>query len=128
MGSALVVMGLMPQLRAADESRGIITGTVSNAATGQNLEGAIVRLTGSPILAAARRDGTYTLRNVPSGTHELVATYTGLEQATASVTVAPGRTAQRDLALTAEIYRLAPVTVSSVREGDALATRLSSYE
>lgn len=102
---------------------GTITGRISNAATGVNLEGAIVVVEGSTTTARSERDGTYRLELSP-GSHTLTVSYTGLDAQNLSLTVAAGETVRRDIGLTANIYKLDKFTVAGEREGNALAITL----
>ena len=107
--------------RAAEA--GTITGSVSNAATSNYLQGAVIRLEGTAFETVTERGGTYRLE-VPSGTYVLVATYTGLDTLRIPVAVTQGATVRHDLPLTAAIYRMNPYTVTGEREGNALALTL----
>ncbi|MEN9813393.1 MAG: CarboxypepD reg-like domain, partial [Verrucomicrobiota bacterium] len=57
---------------------GTVSGVVSNAATGNLLPGASVRLPVLGLSARADDTGRYVLQEVAAGEHELVATYAGL--------------------------------------------------
>ena len=102
---------------------GVITGQVSNRATLAHLEGAVVALEGTVYVTRSGRDGTYQF-DVPPANYTLTVSYTGLDRQTLPVTVQGGATVRQDVALTAEIYRLTPFTVSGEREGNALALTL----
>lgn len=108
---------------AQSQPTGSIAGQVSNQATGAYLQGAIITVEGTGYSASTERDGSYRLA-VPPGTHTLVASYTGLDDQRATVTIPPDGTMTRDFALTAEIYRLNAFVVASEREGNALAVTL----
>src|SRR5215212_234764 len=68
--------GLMTGSASAQE---ILTGTVTNSATGQNLEGARVVLKGTAREAVTDSQGVYRFDNVPAGNAVLVVSYTGLD-------------------------------------------------
>ena len=72
------------------QSAGSITGRASNAGTRQYLED--VELTLSPLgqTALTGRDGRYVFRNVPPGTYQISAVYSGLQPETTRVTVPAG--------------------------------------
>lgn len=99
---------------------GLITGTVSNQATGDLLPGATLSIEGTAINGASERDGAFSLP-VPAGTHTLVVSYAGLDAVKLTVSVPPGATVTRDVQLTSSVYRLEKFSVTSVREGSALA-------
>ena len=109
---------------SARAAEAVVTGSVSNAATGNLLEGARVEV---PALGrAAFTDGTgrYVLTGLPAGDHALVVTYLGLDAARASVTAAAGARVERNFDLTTAIYRLDAFKVTGEREGDAAALTL----
>ena len=108
-----------PLAHAADA--GVIAGTVSNAATGNLLEGARVQVPALGRTALADETGRYVLSGLPAGTHELVVTYIGLDSARSQVVVGEGRRAERNFDLTTAIYKMDAFKVTGAREGDAVA-------
>ena len=104
---------------------GVITGVVSNQATGDLLAGARVRVEGAAAETESERDGSFTLP-APGGMVTLVVSYAGLETARRMVEVPPGAPARADFALTSAVYRLEKFTVSGLREGQALAIQRQS--
>ena len=104
---------------AAASAEGTLTGTVSNAVTGNLLEGARVEVPALGVSALADKTGRYVLAGLPAGAHEVVASYTGLDSARASVTVSAGQRAVRDFDLSAGVYRLDSFVVAGAREGSA---------
>jgi TonB-dependent receptor len=111
-----------PPTAAAGTTRArLVTGRVSNAATGALLEGARVEVPGTGQVVHTDAEGRYAIA-VAAGEATLVFSYTGLEPARVELRPADGDAAVRHVALTAEIYRLQPFTVEGEREGSALAT------
>ena len=104
--------------RAAD---GTITGSVSNSATRNQLQGARVEVAALGLSVLTDNTGRYVLAGVPAGTHEVSISYIGLDPATARVVVGAGQRAVRDFELSSGIYRLDAFKVTGEREGDALA-------
>src|SRR5688572_13383870 len=104
--------------RGADT--GTLTGTVSNAATSNSLEGARVELPKLGLSALTDNTGRFVLA-VPAGVHEVVVSYIGLDASRTQVSVAAGQRTVRDFELTAGIYTLEAFKVTGEREGDALA-------
>ncbi len=117
---AFLSLPLVLSTRAADAG-GTLTGNVSNAATGNLLEGARVEVPALGLSALTDQTGRYLLTGVPAGTHELVATYLGLDAVRATVAVAAGATAARNFDLTTAIYKLEAFKVTGEREGNAAA-------
>ncbi|MFM9954806.1 MAG: carboxypeptidase regulatory-like domain-containing protein, partial [Opitutaceae bacterium] len=105
--------------RAAEA--GAVSGTVSNATTGNLLEGVLVKLSGSGLTAFTDNTGRFVLTGVPVGTHELVATYIGLDPVRSEITLRVGERAIRNFELTSGIYRLQEFRVTGEREGGAAA-------
>src|ERR1043165_5093703 len=64
-----------PPLLAAD---GVISGTVSNAATRNLLAGARVEVVGLGLPALTDESGRFVLNGLPAGTHEVMVSYIGL--------------------------------------------------
>jgi len=114
-----------PAIAAAPgaEATSVLLGRVSNAATGNYLQGAVVRLEGTTYETLTERGGGFELR-VPAGEYSLAVSYTGLDVQRATVTVPRGAQVRKDVALTADIYRMNPFTVTGEREGNALAITL----
>ena len=119
--AALLVLWLtLAPLRAADAT-GTITGNVSNAATGNLLEGARVEIPAAGLVALTDLTGRYVFSGVPAGPHEVVVRYTGLDPTRASVVVAAGGRLARNFDLTTGIYQLDAFKVTGEREGGAVA-------
>ena len=114
----LLAAALLPALPAF---AGTVTGTISNAATRNLLEGARVEVPRLGLSALTDATGRYVLVDIPDGTHELVASYLGLDPARGTVTVTGPAATTRSFDLTAAIYRLDTFTVTGEREGNAAA-------
>jgi hypothetical protein len=76
---------------AAAADPGTLTGTVSNTATGNLLEGAKVEIPSLGRSTLVDHTGSYLLTDVPAGTHELVVSYIGLDTVRRTVSVAASR-------------------------------------
>jgi TonB-dependent receptor len=120
--AVLALSGSGSVARAAES--GVVFGTVSNAVTGNLLEGAKVTVPALGLTAFTDETGLYTLASVPSGTHELVVSYIGLDPARATVTVVAGQRATRNFDLSTGIYVLQEFRVTGEREGGAAALTL----
>ena len=113
-----ILGALAPTVFAAT---GSISGNVGNAGTGRLLEGAKVELPKLGLSTLTDQTGRFSLREVPAGSHEIVATYLGLDPLAATVVVASGGRATRDFDLTTGVYKLTAFTVTGEREGNAAA-------
>ena len=105
----------------AQTPTGSISGVVSNAGTGDLLEGVRVSLSALGLATLSDATGRYVLTPVPAGNHEITASYTGLDAQRLAVAVGSGQRATRDIALTSGVYRLDAFTVAGEREGGAAA-------
>jgi TonB-dependent receptor len=108
---------LAPVTRAADT--GTVSGSVSNAATRNLLEGATVAIPSLNRSILTDSTGRYVLTGLPAGAHELVVSYIGLDTNRLTVAVAPGERLTRDFDLTSGIYKLEAFKVTGEREGNA---------
>ncbi|MDO8540029.1 MAG: TonB-dependent receptor [Opitutaceae bacterium] len=98
-----------------------ITGTVSNTATGQYLEGAEVTVSPGNMSVLTTRTGSYALPNLAPGRYSVTATYSGLDAKTIEVNVTAGGTTTQDIELSSGVYQLDKFVVEGEREGNALA-------
>ncbi|MDO8542363.1 MAG: TonB-dependent receptor [Opitutaceae bacterium] len=115
--AALSASLVYSDVRAADA--GVITGNVSNAQTGNHLEGVRIEIPALKQSTLTDNTGRYVISNVPAGRHEIVATYIGLDPVRAEVSVSNGQRAVRDFDLTSRIYQLDAFKVTGEREGNA---------
>jgi iron complex outermembrane recepter protein len=118
---AAVVLASMTLPASHAAEAGIVTGSVSNTATGNLLEGARVEVPQLGLSALTDSTGRYVLTSVPAGMHEVVVTYIGLDPARTQVTVTAGQRAVRNFDLTTGIYQLDAFKVTGEREGGAAA-------
>ncbi len=98
---------------------GTITGNVSNLATGNMLEGARVEIPSLGLRALSDGTGRYVISNVPAGSHEVTASYIGLDTLKMSLLVGAGGQAVQNFDLTSGIYKLEAFKVTGEREGNA---------
>ena len=116
----LAVFGVVS--RAADAATsGSVTGFVSNNATGNLLEGARISVPQLGLTVLTDITGRFVLPHVPVGTHEVVASYIGLDSTRASIDVTAGQQVVRNFDLTSGIYQLDAFKVTGEREGGAAA-------
>jgi iron complex outermembrane recepter protein len=108
-------------LPATAAEPGLISGTVSNVATGNLLEGARVVLPQLGHSVFTDATGRYVLAEIPAGAYNLEVTYIGLDAVRAPVTVEAGGRVQRNFDLTTAIYKMEAFRVAGEREGDAAA-------
>src|SRR5947207_2459053 len=99
-------LSIGPHVARAADAAGTITGTVSNTATGNLLEGARVEVPQLGLSALTDHTGRYVLNGVPAGSHEVVASYTGLDPLRQQLTMATGQRAVQNFNLTSGVYQL----------------------
>ena len=110
-----------PARLAAQAAVGVVTGHVTDAATGEPLAGATVRVAGTPIGAQSRTDGRYRIQVAP-GARELRVTLIGYAMQTAQLMVLPGDSTTRDFALVRTGVNLEEVVIVGSRGGDRTVT------
>lgn len=122
---AATLLAVFTPAAAAQGGTGTISGRVVNAATGDYLENAEVRITGTDRLATTVAGGRYIFTNVPAGEVALSASYPGLDPTPQRVSVVAGGAAVLDFNLTSgaygEVLKLSAFVVGSTREGNAKA-------
>ncbi len=105
----------------AADGGGKLTGTVSNAATGNLLPGARIEIAALGLAAVADQTGRFALEGVPAGEHEVTASYTGLDAGRQVVRVGAGAVVPVTFALTSAVYKLDRFIAFGAREGSAAA-------
>lgn len=120
MGLVLVATGALPALNAAQETTGVVTGRVTNEATGDVLPNVAVAVEGSGIRASTDLNGAFRLV-LPPGSSRLVVSYPGLDEQRIAIAVTAGQTAVRDVALNSASYKMERYVVKGLREGQAAA-------
>ncbi|MEL6687842.1 MAG: TonB-dependent receptor [Pseudomonadota bacterium] len=126
---AVLVAMATPALGQTQEF-GRIDGTISDATVDVNLRGALVRIDSLNLSTQTDREGRFSLRRVPAGTHFLEISYVGTETVVQSITVTGGETETVDVALVRsdnyiedEIIVIAPIRDA---EAAALSRQLAS--
>ena len=115
--AALLLTSAIAQTGAA----GTLAGTVTNTATGQNLEGAEIRVAPGNLSVLSAREGAFVIPNLAPGTYSLTVSYSGLDAKTIEANVTAGSTSRVDVGLSSQIYQLSKFVVEGEREGNALA-------
>jgi len=116
----LLSLVLLPRFVQAAET-GALTGSVSNAATGNLLEGARVELPALGVTTLVDQTGRYAFAALPPGTHEVVVSYLGLDPVRRALTLVASQRTVQNFDLTTAIYQMDQFKVMGEREGDAAA-------
>ncbi|MBT8397209.1 MAG: carboxypeptidase-like regulatory domain-containing protein, partial [Gemmatimonadetes bacterium] len=96
------------------QERGIVTGIVQDAASGQTLESAQVYLPQLALGALTNSEGRFLILNVPTGTHEIGVQLIGYSPGTQTVTVVAGEPVEVNFGLNATALRLQELVVTGV--------------
>ncbi|MFC1557458.1 carboxypeptidase-like regulatory domain-containing protein, partial [candidate division KSB1 bacterium] len=96
----------------------VITGTVTDASTGEPLTGANVYIANSLMGAASDQNGSFIIHNTPFGTYQLVASYIGYKPEKILISVESNTTDNVDFRLTPVVLRLEEVVVTYERPKD----------
>ena len=92
--AALLVSMLLAASAVAQTGR--ITGTVTDAKTGNRLIGTLVAIENNRVTGLSNAQGVFRLDNVPVGPHQVTVSRLGYGNLTLSVTVNAGEAAQVD--------------------------------
>lgn len=96
------------------QQTGTITGVVSDAATGQTLESALVRMDEAETGVLTNQSGRYLIVGVPAGSHDLNFLIVGYGEQSFQVQVAAGETTVFNAELTAQAIALQDLVVTGV--------------
>lgn len=91
----MVTIMLIP----ANGAKGTIGGSVIDGLTNQPIDGATVGIVGTQTTGTTRADGTFVLKDVPSGNPAVVAKYAGYREARVNVALKGGKLERADLKL-----------------------------
>ena len=115
--SLAVGAGVLVLISAASvtaQERGIVTGTVQDATSGQTLESAQVFLPDLALGSLTNSEGRFLILNVPTGTHEIGVQLIGYSSGTQSVTVVAGEPVEVTFELNSTALRLQELVVTGV--------------
>ncbi|AXJ00217.1 TonB-linked outer membrane protein, SusC/RagA family [Cyclonatronum proteinivorum] len=109
---AYAVLSLVVLVPFVSAQTGSITGSITDAQTGEGLPGATVFLPELSLGQSTNLDGEYTINNVPAGTHNVRVTYVGYVARTVSVTVTAGATTTLNVELQPDRLELRDLVVT----------------
>ncbi len=108
-----LVCACLIALPLAGQTR-VLTGTVTDSATGGPVEGAVLTIQGTRLSAYSRDNGTFTLTNVPAGEVTLDVRFIGYRRRTVTV---PAGTSIVTIALPRDVLRLDEMVVTGQATG-----------
>ncbi len=118
----LVTVGLLtPRSSTASPIQGAIYGTITDAATGETLIGASVRIAGTSTGSATDHQGNFRIPRIPEGDHELLISYIGYREQRVPVTVRSGQDTRVDIALELDVITGQEIIISAQAEGQVAA-------
>ncbi|MBL9200119.1 MAG: TonB-dependent receptor [Opitutaceae bacterium] len=122
-GLSLLLLAVAPTLALAQSiaGTGTISGRVFEGATGRSLQGATVRVVGTPLADVTDPDGRYSIAGVPAGTLSVEVEYVGLDTFRAPVAVPAGGSVVANAELKSEVLRMQAFEVAEAARGQALA-------
>ncbi|MEA1882392.1 MAG: carboxypeptidase-like regulatory domain-containing protein, partial [Candidatus Marinimicrobia bacterium] len=111
--SQVLMFVLLPVFVIAQHT---MSGTVTDAATGDALPGANVVIAGTSMGAAAASDGSFTINNVPAGSYTITASVIGYADESESVNVSGDVTV--NFSLKTSVLELSALEVLASRAGE----------
>jgi hypothetical protein len=112
----LIVLLLAQAFSAAAQNTGVITGTVRDRLTQENLVGATLRLDGTTFGSVSDAEGRFRIPAIPGGSYNLTASYLGYaDQTRYNVVVTSGNVLTLNLELEQEGSAIGEVVVSQNR-------------
>lgn len=114
LGAVVAAAWLLFGASPASAQQGAITGTVTDADSGEPVSGAQVFVRGTNLGTLTNQDGTYRLTGVPTGEQTVRVRLIGYQRASRTVQVAAGQAATADFQLTQTALELQEVVVTGV--------------
>lgn len=112
--TAAVLACLLSAGPVTGQQTGTVTGVVSDIATGQLLESALVTLGDATSGVLTRANGRYVILDVPAGPHRITFHILGYEDVTHEIEVVAGETVERDAELTSGALELQALVVTGM--------------
>jgi TonB-dependent receptor len=120
--SCLIILSLSgPGVLSLYAANARITGTVTDAATGEPLPGANVYLAGTAIGAISDLKGNYQIQRVPAGTHTLKVRFIGYKEKEYQVRIEEDEVKVVHLKLDYDVLKGQTVTITAQAEGQIAA-------
>ncbi|HEY0021316.1 MAG TPA: TonB-dependent receptor [Longimicrobium sp.] len=115
--SILLALALALWPAVAHAQSGTLRGTVAGR-DGEALAGARVTVVGTRLVTSTSPQGAFTLRGVPSGTHQLRVSAAGFRDETSEASIRPGEETLVAIQLEDKPYELDAVVISASRQSE----------
>jgi len=116
-GVAAMALVLLGAEGLSAQGTGQVSGTVTNAQTGEPMSGAQVSIRGLQTGALTDQSGTYSIRGVPAGEHTLVVRLIGFGQRTRQIEVTSGQTTTADFEMREQAIEMEGIVVTGTAGG-----------
>ncbi len=121
-GRFLLLVLLVASAPGVVQAQSVATGRVVNAVTGEALANVQIDVSGTDLTVRTAKDGTYTLRTLPSGEHMVRLRLKGYTDQVEEIIVYDGWTTAIDFELTPLVAMLDALMVDGTRERTARNT------
>ncbi len=126
----IVSIGLVLLLPAVtfSQSSGSISGTITKQSDGTPISDVNIFIPNTTYGTTTGAEGQFTIKNIPSGTYTLKATFIGFETARKKISVASGKTVEVAFSLKEVSYQLSGIAVRALRPDLEPETELETQE
>ncbi len=112
--AAILAAAISPAVGFAQQSAGIVTGTVVDKGSGRPIAEAQVSIVGTQRGAITDQQGRFRIAGVPSGSQQVRVRRVGFASSTLAVTVTAGQPATANFTIAASATQLQEVTVNAI--------------
>ncbi|MFZ0391543.1 MAG: TonB-dependent receptor [Calditrichia bacterium] len=121
----ILIIAYLP-LSALAQNTGTVRGVVTDA-SGEPLVGANIYLEGTTMGSSTDSDGTFVIRNVPSGTYTAVASYLSYKTEREPIDVSAGESITQSFSLSPDALLMDAIVVSGTPGGAGVTKKEASF-
>ena len=114
-GAALAILAALGSTGLSAQDTGGVSGTVTDAMTGQPLSGVQVSIAGTGFGSLSRGNGVYAVQGVPAGAQTVEFRLIGYATESVNITVSAGQVTTADAALSEEVIVLGGISAIGTR-------------